>query len=156
MLKNIWNHSVGTAQPSTLWPQVSNTNIWSYPFLLSTDTWHSTARLNGCPHCFARLFLIIRFFSSWLYAVDCVLSTCRKVVIPMYRLCLHSLYGLHWYRWSPVPSHTAHKYNLMFWQGYAFVWHSLDKFWFREALDLLSFVCTGLHGCSPTCLKPHC
>ena len=25
-------------------------------------------------------------------------------------------------------SHTAYKYNLMFWQGYAFVWHSLDKF----------------------------
>ena len=52
-------------------------------------------------------------------------------------------------------SHTAHKYNLMFWQGYAFVWHFLDKFWFRETLDLLSFACTGLHSCSPTRLKPN-
>ena len=49
----------------------------------------------GCPHFFVFLFLIYFVFLSKLWPVDCGLSMWGKIMIPMYRLWLHSLYGLY-------------------------------------------------------------
>ena len=60
---------------------------WSSPCILVLP-WF----LNGRPHFFCASFLI-SFSKFWL--VDCVLSMWGKIMIQMYRLWLHGLYGLY-------------------------------------------------------------
>ena len=52
------------------------------------------SQLNGCPHFFVFLFWYL-FSLSKLWPVDCGLSMWGKIMIPMYRLWLHSLFGLY-------------------------------------------------------------
>ena len=83
-----------------------------------------SSQRNGYPH-----FFVILFFSvSLLWPVDFVLSVWAKIMIPVYRLWLHGLYGLHgpsyllsekgcwnYTHWS-VPSHYLHQcWNIVNW-----------------------------------------
>ena len=68
-------------------------------------------QLNGCSHFFVFVICYLVFFlKSLLWPIYCVLSLWGKIMIPMYRLWLHSLFGLYG-PWCPLSPQNAVKLN---------------------------------------------